>query len=108
MDKPADEVQRVPPLQNGGFGINIQGATTPTRRVVEATITSGTCLGWSTPRTKFTFCHAPSGSSLIVRTVNCVYKLEQSVPTVADALVNNDLGSGHEGFVLSGTREKRI
>lgn len=66
----------------------------------------GTCLGWRRHRTEFTFCQAPGGSSLIAHTINCVYKLEQSLPTVADHLVNNDLGSGNEGSVPSSTKGK--
>lgn len=50
-----------------------------------------------------------SGSSLIVHTVDFVYtiKLEQSLHTMADDLVNNDLGSGNESSVPSSTMGKQ-
>lgn len=90
-DRPADDI-------DDNFSINIQGSKTLTRRVQRGLsqntpqpITSGTCPGCRCPRSELTLCQAPCGPSLIAHTVNCVYQLALPVPTIAEALVNNDL-----------------
>lgn len=90
-DRPADDI-------DDNFSINIQGAETQTGRAkrdlsqnTPQPITSGTCPGCRCPRSEFAFCQVPRGPCLIVHTVNCVYQLALPVPTMADALVNNDL-----------------